>query len=417
MDRYDFPNEPAQNQTRKPIRVSLGVLIISILLTGIIIFSATYYWLTGYYGRFTEFKKLNEVAELYEQNYFYDVDRELLSEALVQAYLYGSGDLFAGYYTAEEWEAQQVSASGNSVGIGVYVAGSEGGALRIAMVMDNSPAKQAGLLPGDIITAVDGKSTAQITYLQALELVQGEEGSSILLEILRGEETLELTIVRSKYVPQTVYAETVLQGGELYGYVRIMEFLSIETTYFQFRNAVASLLGAGVQGLIFDLRDNSGGDLNAILYILDYLLPEGPIVHIFHEGEKEPVTYTSDANEIDIPMVVLANENTASAAELFTCALRDYGKAEIVGKKTFGKGCGQSGKPLSDGSMVFITTFLYNPPYSESYDGIGIIPDYDVELAEEWRNENLFFVPHEEDAQLIKAIERITAAAAEAKSR
>ena len=417
MDRYDFPNEPAQNKTRKPVRVSLGVFIISILLTGILIFSATFYWMKGYYGKFTEFEKLNELVELYEKNYFYDVEREQLSEFLVQAYLYGSGDRFASYYTAGEWEEQQFSASGSSVGIGVYVSGSKNGDLRIAMVMDDSPAEEAGILPGDIITAVDGKSMDELGYEETLNLVKGAEGSSVVLGILRGEETLALTVVRSKYTPQTVYAETVIQDGALYGYVRIMEFLSIQTTYYQFRNAVSALTQAGAQGLIFDLRDNAGGDLNAILHILDYLLPEGPIVHIFHENEKNPVTYTSDANEIDLPMVVLANENTASAAELFTCALRDYGKAEIVGKKTFGKGCGQSGKQLSDGSVVFITTFLYNPPYSESYDGIGIFPDYEVDLSEEWRDENLFFVPHDQDDQLVKAIALITAAAADAQSR
>ena len=407
MDRYDVPNEPAQNKTREPVRVSLRVLILCILLTGVLIFSITCAALSAYYGRFSELKKLQEIAELYEKNYLYDVDRDLLSEELAKTYVYANGDRFSSYYSAEEWAEQQASASGNSIGIGVYVTVSESGEIYIAKVMDGSPAEKAGLLPGDIVVAIDGTVVREVGYEVAINLVRGELGTSLTMEILRGEETLSLTAVRAQYSPQTVYAETVLRDGKLFGYVRIVEFLSVQTTYVQFKNSVDALVEAGVEGFIFDLRDNSGGDLNAILRILDYLLPKGPLVHMFYTGEEKPVTHYSGASEIDLPMVVLANEHTASAAELFTSALRDYEKAEIIGKKTFGKGCGQTGAQLSDGSVVFITTFLYNPPYSESYDGIGIYPDHEVDMAEKWKDKNLFLVPHEEDDQLMKAIELI----------
>jgi carboxyl-terminal processing protease len=282
--------------------------------------------------------------------------------------------------------------------------------------MDGSPAEKAGLLPGDIVTAIDSTGVKEVGYLTAIDLVRGEIGSEISMEVRRGEETMTLTAVRSTYTPQTVYAETVSRDGKLYGYVRIVEFLSVQTTYNQFKKAVDTLVEANVEGLIFDLRDNSGGDLNAIVRILDYLLPEGPIVHMFYAGEEKPYTYSSGASEIDLPMVVLTNGNTASASELFTSALRDYGKAEIVGQKTFGKGCGQTGAQLSDGSVVFITTFLYNPPYSESYDGIGIYPDYEVEMADEWKDKNLFVIPHEQDAQLLKAVEVMDAKVKDAQS-
>ena len=416
MDRYDFPNEPDQNKKREPVRVSLKVLIICILLTGILIFSITSAALSAYYGGFTELKKLQEIAELYEKNYLYDVDKETLSEKLVKTYVYSCGDRFSSYYSAEEWALQQASASGNSVGIGVYVVISETEEIRIVQVMDNSPAADAGLLPGDIVVSIDGTVVKEVGYLTAVDLVRGEIGSEISMEVRRGEETVTLTAIRSTYTPQTVYAETVSRDGKLYGYVRIVEFLSVQTTYNQFKKAVDTLVEANVEGLIFDLRDNSGGDLNAIVRILDYLLPEGPIVHMFYAGEKEPYTYSSGASEIDLPMVVLTNGNTASASELFTSALRDYGKAEIVGQKTFGKGCGQTGAQLSDGSVVFITTFLYNPPYSESYDGIGIYPDHEVEMADEWKDKNLFVIPHEQDAQLLKAVEVMDAKVKDAQS-
>ncbi len=416
MDRQDIPNEPAQNKKREPVRVSLKVLILCILLTGIIISSVTCAAFSAYYGRFSELKKLQEIAALYEKNYLYDVDRDALSEELAKTYVYMNGDRFSSYYSAEEWAEQQASASGNSVGIGVYVTVSDSDEIYIAQVMGNSPAEKAGLRAGDVIVAIDGTVVKEVGYLQAIDLVRGETGSSISLQVLRGEELLTLTAIRSTYTPQTVYAETVLRDGELYGYVRIVEFLSVQTTYNQFKNAVNALKDAGVKGLIFDLRDNSGGDLNAILRILDYLLPKGPLVHIFYTGEEKPVTHYSGASEVDLPMVVLANGNTASAAELFTSALRDYDKAEIVGEKTFGKGCGQSGAMLSDGSIVFITTFLYNPPYSESYDGIGIVPDHEVAMTEKWKDKNLFLVPHEEDDQLKKAIDLIVSKVKDAQS-
>lgn len=416
MDRYDIPNEPVQTKKRGPIRVSLGVLVICILLTGLIIFSATYIALSSYYGRFSELKKLQEIANLYEKNYLYDVDRELLSEELAKTYIYGCGDRFSSYYSAEEWAQQQASASGNSVGIGVYATISEGGEIYIAKIMDGAPAESAGLLAGDIVTAIDGVSVKEVGYENAVNLIRGESGSQVTLQILRGAETLTVTAVRSQYSPQTVYAETVLRDGKLYGYVYIVEFLSVQTTYNQFKSAVDGLIEAGAEGLIFDVRNNGGGDLNAILRILDYLLPKGPIVHMFYAGKTDPITYSSDEQCVDLPMVVLANENTASAAELFTSALRDYEKAEVVGVKTFGKGCGQTGTMLSDGSVAFITTFLYNPPYSGSYDGIGIFPDHEIELTEKWQNKNLFLVPHEEDNQLTKAIDVIVGKVAEAHS-
>ena len=416
MDRYDFPNEPAQNKKREPVRVSLKVLIICILLTGILIFSITSAVLSAYYKGFTELKKVREIAELYEKNYLYDVDKETLSEALAIMYLNACGDRFASYYSAEEWAQEQASASGNSVGVGVYATASDTEEILIVTVMEGSPAEKAGLLSGDIVISVDGTVVKEVGYLTALDLFRGESGSEVSMEVRRGEEILSLTAVRSTYTPQTVYAETVFRDGKLYGYVRIAEFLSIQTTYNQLKRAVDALVEANVEGLIFDVRDNTGGDLNAIVRILDYLLPEGPIVHMHYAGVEKPYTYSSGVSEIDLPMVVLVNENTASAAELFAVALRDYGKAELVGQKTFGKGCGQTGKLLSDGSVVFITTFLYNPPYSENYDGIGLFPDHEVETAEKWQNTNLFLVPHEEDDQLLNAIGLMEAKVKDAQS-
>ena len=412
MDKNQFQNEPVQTNTHRPVRISLGVLIICILLTGILVFTATFILYSSYcqkqveaaYGRFSEFDKLTELAELYDKYYFYDVDKELLDEALTQAYIYGCGDQFSHYYTAEEWAKQQADATGTSVGVGIYVTMSDSGEIYIVKVMSNSPADIAGLQEHDVIVAVDGKKVKEIGYTNATNMVGGEIGTEITFDILRAGEIISVTLERNYYDAQTVFYEMFQGNGKPLGYVKITEFLSIQTTGAQFKSAVNELMKNGAEGLVFDLRDNGGGDLSTILSILDYLLPEGPLVHIYQTGTEKPTTYYSGANEIDLPMTVLTNGNTASAAELFTSALRDYNKAQIVGTKTYGKGCGQSGQFLADGSVVFITNFLYSPPYSENYDGIGIYPDYETMLDEKWKNKNIFLVPHAEDAQLQKAL-------------
>ena len=412
-ERKDVPQSTNTKKQRKPIRVSLGVLIVCILLTGLLVFQATFVSLSMQnerrlneaLGFLSDLDKLSSVAELYDLYYLYDVDPDLIDEALARMYILSSGDRYASYYTAEEWEASVSSSAGNSVGIGVYVVQSASGSIEIAHVMSGSPAEAAGLQKGDIITAIDGIQVLGVGYENAVNLVSGEIGSTMDIDALRGEEALQFHITRGAYTVETVISDIVEQEGQKYGYIRITEFMQI--TVSQFKNAVNTLKEADVEGFIFDVRDNPGGDLDAICEILDFLLPEGPIVHIIGADGVEQEVYESDASEIDMPMTVLVNGNTASAAELFTSALRDYDKAEIVGTLTYGKGCGQQGFVLSDGSVVFITSFFYNPPYSENYDGVGITPDITVELPAELQNISLFLVEPDEDTQLWAAVDAL----------
>ncbi len=408
---YGVPASEKKKKKREPFRVSLSVCILCILLACLIVFMSTYVTLSlnakrainEAYTRVSHFEKLIEIAEVYEKNYLYGVDAEQAADAVAGMYGYAVGDQYSSYYTAEEWKISQSASSGNATGIGVYVVMNEDGNILVARVMEDTPAEQAGLKDGDIITAVDGKSVVEVGYEAAVDMVLGEIGKSVSFDVLRDGEAWEIDVVRGSYDPQTIFTETVTVEGELYGYIHIVQFEG--TTLMQFTAAMEALIEAGVKGFVFDVRNNPGGDLWAIIRILDYLLPEGPIVHIVSSDEGEAETYSSDASEIDMPMVVLANENTASAAELFTSALKDYDKAEIVGKKTYGKGCGQTGKMLSDTSMIFVTAFLYSPPFSENYDGIGIYPDHEIDIGKEWVNTNLFLVPHEQDAQLSRAID------------
>jgi carboxyl-terminal processing protease len=168
-----------------------------------------------------------------------------------------------------------------------------------------------------------------------------------------------------------------------------------------------SLQKQGCEKFIFDLRGNPGGELNSVVAMLDYLLPEGPIVHILDSNKNVTNVYKSDKNDVKGEMVVLTDGLTASAAELFTSALRDYEKATLIGTKTYGKGCGQSFHPLSNGGLITVTSFYYNPPFGENYDGIGIYPDIEVELPEEYRNTNTLIIPQESDTQLNAALEEL----------
>ena len=397
-------------KARKPVRVSLGVLIICILLTALMAFQATFVSLSlqyernlnNAYGLFSDLKKFIQVAGLYDEEYLYDVDYDTLDEALTRMYILSSGDKYASYYTAEEWAASTSSSAGNSVGIGVYVVQSASGDIEVTHVMSDSPALKAGIMIGDIITAVDGHKVSEVGYTEAVNYVRGEVGTTVSIEILRDGSVKTIEVTRGTYTTETVISEVIEENGKKYGYVRIIEFMQI--TVSQFKNAVKALIDDGVDGFVFDVRDNPGGELAAICEILDFLLPEGPIAHIIGADGEERQVYTSNASEIDLPMTVLVNGNTASAAELFTSALRDYDKAEIVGTLTYGKGCGQEGFYLTDGSVVFITSFFYNPPFSDNYDGIGITPDIEVELPEELQNQNLFLIDHEEDTQLAAAL-------------
>ena len=410
----DLENESQAYEYKKakePLRVSLSICILCVLLACLFVFMTTYVTFSLYaerminkaYTKVSGMEKLLEVVNIFEEDYYYDIDLEAAVESLVGVYGYAAGDIYSYYYTAEDWAIAQSASYGNAKGIGVYVVRLSDDSIFVARVMSGGPAAQAGLKDGDIITAVNGVSVAEVGYDAAIEMIPGEEGTVVSFDVLRGSEEWEIDVTRGTYDPQTVFAETVKVEDSLYGYLYITQFEG--TTSTQFITAMEKLIDAGVEGFVFDVRDNPGGDLWAIVEILDYLLPQGPIIHILETGKDDATTYYSAKSEVDLPMIVLANENTASAAELFTAALRDYQKAEIVGATTFGKGCGQTSHELSDGSVFWVTSFLYSPPFSDNYDGVGIQPDYEISLDEEWKNMNLFLVPHEEDAPLSMAID------------
>lgn len=403
-----MPGAPKMKKIRD-FRVSPSTCILCVLLACLFVFMATYVTISlqaerkinEAYARVGEYEKLLEIAECYDKYYLYGVDFDQTADRLAGLYGYAAGDWYSDYYTAEQWEESYNASIGNATGVGIYVAMNDDGNILVARVMQDSPAKRDGLMEGDIITAVDGHAVLDIGYENAVNLFMGESGTKVSFEVLRGTEEWEITVTRGMYDPQTVFAETVTVEGELYGYIQILQFEF--STSNQFISAVDKLMEMGAKGFVFDVRDNPGGYIDAAIAMLDYLLPEGPIVHFEARGEIE--TVSSDAHSVDLPMVVLVNGGTASSSELFASALKDYGKAEIVGEQTYGKGCVQEGIVLSDGSIIYITMYLYNPPFSENYDGVGIMPDHPIYLVKEWRSTDVLLIPHEEDNQLGKALD------------
>lgn len=349
--------------------------------------------------------KLAEIAKLVDGYYVKDIDNKYLEDSLVYGYVFGLGDLHANYYSVENYREYIESLQGALTGIGVRVTLEtleDGVTDRIVIfeVMNNSPAKDAGVLPGDIIYSVEGTLYSELGYDKTVELMLGEEGTELTFEVMRGDSIVEFKIERRYFESQLVSYKTTDANATI-GYIRIYQFGT--STISQFKNAVEDLKSKGVTKLIFDVRNNPGGEFVSITSILDYLLPEGEIIITKDKYGNEQVEM-SDKNEIDMPMVVLANESTASAGELFTAALMDYNKAIFIGTTTYGKGTVQKTFPLSDGSAVKFSTEYYLPPSRVSYDGEGIKPDIEVTLSEE-SAKSFYLIDESQDEQLSAAIE------------
>lgn len=352
--------------------------------------------------------KLTELDGRFNQHYIGETDYETAEKYVMSAYLAGTGDKYATYYTAEEYKEMMSASYGDSEGIGVSVIyNSEYGVIQIVEIFPDSPALAAGLEIGDLIAYIgigeNRESVAEIGYDAALTKLRGVAGTTAEFTVVRGEnyETeVEFSIERGHYSEQTVLSHLYSKDTSV-GVIRISQFEGV--TPEQFKNAVTELTAEGAKKLIVDLRNNPGGDRDSICQVLDCILPEGPLLRVKQSDGEIEVTNTSDASCIDIPIAVVVNGNTASAAELFTSAMRDYGRAKIVGTTTYGKGCMQTFYPLSDGSVFKVTTAMYYPPYSDNYDGVGIVPDREVELDESLQGKSLYVITDEEDNQLAAA--------------
>ncbi len=355
--------------------------------------------------------KLAEVDYLYRNYYIDDMDDEELLDMVIAGYVAGTGDEYAAYYNAEDFQAFMTDMEGEMAGIGINVIqNTEYNVIEVLNVMPDSPALEAGVQVGDLIIAVgeEKEPVELLGYYGAVAKLQGVAGTEAVFTVARGEryeETVEFRITRAKITEQTVMYH-IYEPDTSIGVIKITGFDS--KTPEQFVAAVEDLTGnSGCDKLIIDLRYNPGGELSSIVTVLDYLLPKGPIIRIFDADGNQVDEYNSEGTELNVPMAVVVNGSTASAAELFTSAVRDYDKAVIVGTTTYGKGCMQTTVPLSDGGAVSITYRMYSPPFSDNYHGIGIVPDVEVELDEALADKNIYKITDWEDNQLAAAADAL----------
>lgn len=347
-------------------------------------------------------RTLYNVDSIVRGKYIGTVDDQTLTDYTIAGYIAGLGDKYAYYMDADKYaEYLLENTNGIKTGIGVTVVyDNTAGGLYITSVYDDTPASHAGILPGEVITRADGRAVTEMGYSLSLERISdGEVGSSIAVTVLSeaGAERV-VTLTREEIKVVTVTHRMVNQDT---GLVKIGEFTSQTPT--EFKNAIQDLIVNGAERFIFDVRNNPGGSLDGVSQTLDFLLPAGDII-IINEKSGTKRTISSDTAEFTAPMAVLVNGNTASAAELFTAALRDYSKADSVGTTTYGKGSMQEIVPLPGGGAASVSVSTYLPPSGVSYDGEGIRPTYPVELPE---NTNFYRMTDQEDTQLQKALELV----------
>lgn len=346
--------------------------------------------------------KLSEMDKLAKANFYSDIDAQNLSDFVCAGYAAGLDDRYTAYYSAEQNRQLQISNSGDSVGIGVSVAKHpDSGEITVIEVTKGSPAQTAGFKSGDIIVSVDGKDAAELGFEDTVLAIRGDIGTTVKITIERDKEEKTLTVTRNQFAAQSVTYELI----EKVGYVKLSSFN--ETTPDQFNQAIDELVKSGATSFIFDVRSNPGGLLTSVEEVLDRILPKGTIISAEYKNSSEKVLYTSDANELDMPIAVLTDGDTASAAELFTAAIRDFEKGRIYGEKTYGKGVMQSTYTLSDGSAFKMTVASFYPPSGESFNEKGIEPDVKITPSEHEKTYK-YFISKEEDSVLSAALKELS---------
>lgn len=346
-----------------------------------------------------------DVNKLYELKDYIDEyylgDAENLAEGMYKGLFKALDDPYSVYMDKEEFSAFREAATGKFVGIGVIVTPNDENRIQVVTPIKGGPAEREGVKAGDIIWKVEDKVYTGEEMNDAVSIMKGEEGKPVNITFVREKngkkEILEKTIIREEVVSPSVEGEMMADG---IGYLRIIQFE--DETYNEFIEETDKLKSQGMKSLVIDIRENGGGNLAVASDIIDELLPEGVIVYTEDKnGKKEYIL--SDANELGMPMAVLVNENTASAAEILTAALQDSGKGTIIGTKTFGKGVVQIVHGLDDGSGLKLTISEYFSPKGRKINGEGVQPDIDIELNEDAEGIGPDYI--NEDNQLQKAVE------------
>lgn len=375
-------------------------------------------------------QKMELIQKIISENYLFEEDPEMVEAGIFTGMMAGLGDPYSTYYTEEDFqELMENSIEGEYCGIGALISQNrETMLMTVIRVFEGTPCAEAGMLPGDAIIAVDGENVAGMELdLVVSNYIRGEENTEVTVTVYREstDEYLDLTMKRANIETPTVEHEML---DDSVGYILVTQFEGV--TAGQFKEAVEDLESRGMEKLIIDLRNNPGGLLDAAVEMAAYLLPDGTIVRTEYKNGKGDVYFSEDgqlkaesdagtrlnqypiedSHELDIPIAILVNGNSASASEVFAGAMRDFSRAELVGTTTFGKGIVQSVIPFTDGDAIKITTAHYFTPNGFDLHGKGLEPDLEVELSEELLQQTA--VDFSEDNQIQAAVELLNGEAA-----
>lgn len=344
--------------------------------------------------------KISELQNLVKKHYMGDVKEKNLEDGIYKGYINGLNDPYSVYYNKKETKELYESTGGEYSGIGAVMSqNTETGVITLVQIYKDSPAEKAGLKDNDILYKVEGKEVTGKDLSKVVSKIKGEKGTTVELTVLRGENAKEVTVTATRDTVQAQTIEYKLMDDKI-GYIRVSEFDTV--TYDQYEEALDDLEKQGMTGLVVDLRNNPGGSLSTVCDMLDLMLPKGLIVYTEDKDGKKTEMKSDEEHQFTKPLAVLVNGNSASASEIYSGAIQDYGIGKIVGTQTYGKGVVQQIFDLDDGTAVKLTIAEYFTPKRRSINGKGITPDVKIKYQSDEENPDA-------DNQLEKAVETVKA--------
>lgn len=355
--------------------LSIGIGAVFILGNGSVVLSNSQYKDMKYMTE--KYSKMEQLYSTVQNNYYQAVEDGPLLEGMYKGLLYGLNDPYSEYLTAREYEDLMVSTMGEFEGIGVTITGDSNGNIVVVSTIEGTPAEQAGLKTGDVITMVDKEPYSGAQLSKAAGAMRGEKGTKVTITYWRDGATTDVLLTRAKIIDQSVY--TKILTGDI-GYIRITQFE--KNTDKDFEIALSQLEESKVKGIIIDLRNNGGGLIDSGIQIADLLLGEGTITYL-EDNKKERKYYNSDESATSTPYLLLINEGTASTSEILAAAIQDNKGGMVIGTKSFGKGVVQSVEMLPDGDAIKLTIMQYYSPKGNTIHGKGVIPEIIIENIDE----------------------------------
>ncbi|MEA5003219.1 MAG: S41 family peptidase [Christensenella sp.] len=352
------------------------------------------------------FAKMQQIQRLVDDKFYFEQDAEKIADGAYAGMIYGLDDKFSAYLTPRQYEQSLRSLQGNYTGIGATVHQDNETLETIVITVDpEGPAAKAGMQEDDVIVAVDGVDVSQMLLTDIIyDYIMGEVDTQVTITVERDGKRLDLPMTRKNIIDQTVNHQML---DDKTGYLQLTSFEdeSVE----QFKSAIEDMQKQGMERIVYDLRGNGGGSLSSVIDMLDYLLPDGLLVYTEDKDGNRLESYEGeDEHEVDIPAVILVDKDSASASEVFSSAMRDYGRAQLVGTQTYGKGIVQKFFPLEDGSAIKLTVSAYFTKSGTPIQGEGLTPDVEVEMADGELKDPFEELDAAQDAQLeagIRALE------------